>query len=78
MALKKEVSDYSVCMTPEISSDIYSYCDIVYPEEKKSKICKYDYCNMCCIDLQKIISKGVSYKENIDCFKKCGKRNVLI
>jgi len=70
----KEIYNNICLNTPNPEKDIYSYCENRFPEVFLKKICKYDMCNLCCININIIESKLNSYEVTKNCFLECSKK----
>ena len=56
-------------------NNIYNYCQNRFPEAFLVKTCKYDMCNLCCVNVGSIQENSNSYDTLKHCFQSCKNSN---
>lgn len=65
-------------MSDDPDGNVYSYCDNKFLNEHTKLTCKYDMCNLCCVNLNTIRSKKHAFETVKSCFTDCAKSIFLI
>lgn len=67
-----QISDWKSCFEPKVPDEsIYSYCDSEFCEPNNRNQCKFDMCNLCCVNFENKINTLVSESSIQSCYKKC-------
>lgn len=68
--------DYNdVCMdSTNPDKNVYSYCQNKFVEAPIVRTCKYDMCNLCCVNINTLKRKRHSYDTIKSCFKGCSRK----
>jgi len=61
-------------ITTNPDKDAYSYCNEKFTTPKYNQACKYDMCNLCCVNINSLGKKKFSFVTVKKFFKDCHKK----
>jgi len=66
----------NICMLSQNPDrNTYSYCDAKFARKPTyNRTCKYDMCNLCCVNINSLMKKKFSFFTVRQCFKDCSKK----